>query len=167
MPVDSEKQPKQKLTLAIDRDIIEKAKNAGINISAITEKVLESMTFDVEGATRQDVVESYEALFEVIKKILKKYNAEVEVGVEQQLDGGASIMLKPSGLWAKNYEGSGLHEIDLKELVNSEYDFYHEPFKILYKLLKALIDAAEKNKEELKELEVALRFVKALSNNGQ
>jgi post-segregation antitoxin (ccd killing protein) len=47
-----DKTEKQKLTLGIESGIIDKAKAAGINISAITEHLLRSITYDPKGDTR-------------------------------------------------------------------------------------------------------------------
>jgi hypothetical protein len=159
--IKEEKEPKQKLTLAIDREIIERARKAGINISAITEKVLDSITMDAKGATTEDVTAGYEKLFDVIKQVLKKYNTSIIVGVDQVMEedgtlGGLNVRLSPAGLTTS--EGP----IELDDFVRYAAQ---SPFEILQNLLKALIIAAEDNKEQLKELSIALRFVKAFAND--
>jgi Post-segregation antitoxin CcdA len=53
-----DKTEKQKLTLGIDRGIIDRAKAAGINISAITEHLLRSITYDPKGDTTETVVKA-------------------------------------------------------------------------------------------------------------
>jgi len=163
------KPTKQKLTLSIDKDIIERAKDAGINISAITEKVLDSLTMDVKGATRADVLKGYEDLFAVIQEALKKYNASVNVGVtqgdepdEEGYMTGDDIILTTYGLSAKDFKGKW-RTVQIEEV--EKYGQFWSPFEILQNLLKALVTAAESNREELKELNIALRFVKALSTS--
>ena len=155
-----EKEPKQKLTLAIDREIIERARKAGINISAITEKVLDSITMDVKGATVEDVNAGYQKLFDVVKQVLKKYHTSINVGILQAEENGnivgVDVRLTPTGLWADEFQ------LDLGEIADDIY--LDPPFVILQNLLKALI-SAEKNMEDLKELNIALRFVKALVND--
>jgi len=42
--------PKEKLTLSVDKETVEKAKKLGINISEITEKVLRGFTFSAKEA---------------------------------------------------------------------------------------------------------------------
>ncbi len=167
MSVEGEKQPKQKLTLAMDKDIIEKAKNAGINISAITEKLLESVTLDVKGATREDVIKGYGRFFDVIMDVLKKYKAEMHVGFDLAEEEGGElvgleIVLNQYGLFIDNIGSKGKHPVKIEEVEWGLLD----PFEILENLLRSLISAAEKNREQLKELEIALRFVKALSSDG-
>ena len=158
---------KQKLTLSIDKDIIERAKDAGINISSITEKVLSSLTLDIKGATRADVVRGYKELFVVIQEALKKYDASVEVGVvqgdEPDEDGyttGDDIILTTYGLIAEDFKRRR-RSVEIEEI--EKYGQFWTPFQILQKLLKALISASETHREQLKELHIAMRFVKALS----
>src|SRR5881296_3676168 len=74
------KEPKQKLTLALNGEVIEKAKAAGINISAVTEQILKTMTFEPKGNTKKDLIKSYTMLFESIKPVLDRYDAEMVVG---------------------------------------------------------------------------------------
>ena len=158
---------KQKLTLSIDKDIIERAKDAGINISSITEKVLSSLTLNVKGASREDVVRGYKELFVVIQEALKKYDASVEVGVvqgnepdEEGYTTGDDIILTTYGLIAEDFKRRR-RSIEIEEI--EKYGQFWTPFQILQKLLKSLITAAESHREQLKELNIAMRFVKALS----
>jgi hypothetical protein len=74
------KDQKQKLTLGLSRDVIERAKAAGINISSITEQLLNAITYEPTSAvTYDDLVKAYEALFEAMTHILQQYRTLVEV----------------------------------------------------------------------------------------
>ena len=75
-----DKTEKQKLTLGIDRVIIDRAKAAGINISAITEHLLRCITYDPKGDTTETVVNAYQALFDAMWPLLDKFDTTVEVG---------------------------------------------------------------------------------------
>jgi hypothetical protein len=77
-----DKTEKQKLTLGIERGIIDKAKAAGINISAITEHLLRSITYDPKGDTTEDVANAYQALFNATWPLLDKYDATLGVGAD-------------------------------------------------------------------------------------
>ena len=70
-----DKTEKQKLTLGIERGIIDRAKAAGINISAITEHLLRSITYDPKGDTTEHVANAYQALFNATWPHLDKYDA--------------------------------------------------------------------------------------------
>src|SRR5215207_5361644 len=70
---------KSKLTLSLNKDVIQRAKAAGINISEITEKLLTAVTLTPSGNSYYDVVEAYMAFYESIKSVLGKYGAQVTV----------------------------------------------------------------------------------------
>lgn len=163
--IDEKKEQKQKLTLGISKDVIEKAKATGINISSITEQVLKAITYDPKKNTEEDLAKAYEVFFDAIKPVLKKYGALVKVG--EYYEGNPN-------------EGDFWHntiELSYKNLIESRDDtddsgivqvfdvisHLFKPTKILENLLEALISAAEKNKEKMKEFEVALRIIDALT----
>ena len=71
---------KQRLTLGIDKEVIERAKEVGINISAITEQLLKSVPDDPKDASKDDVKKAYEELFRSTEPLIKKYDLHVDVG---------------------------------------------------------------------------------------
>ena len=54
---------KEKLTLSVDKKVVKKAKEMGINISEITENVLKGFTFEPTSAEKTTLVEKYKELF--------------------------------------------------------------------------------------------------------
>ena len=78
--------PKQKLTLnIINKNVIQRAKAAGINVSAVTEYLLNAITHQSNnGNTRDDVVRVYEVLFSNAWSLLAKYDQmggyDIDVG---------------------------------------------------------------------------------------
>jgi hypothetical protein len=158
------KEQKQKLTLGLSKDVIEKAKEAGINISAVTEELLKAITFQPEGNTVDNVVGAYEALFRVMSSKLIRYESEVEVGTIKRYEQKNHINLNPWG---------GIMEFDDNEVVAANipivqvlHNFY-EPRQILHNFISAMIKGAEENKERIEELRFALRFVKLLSTEEE
>jgi Post-segregation antitoxin CcdA/Integrase repeat unit len=148
--------PKQKLTLGINKDVIIKAKEMGINISEITEQVLKSILYDPKGNTKQDLIEAYESLFDFAKLALQKYNTNLEVGIK----GGSSIVLDYNNgfIYQDTTKPNITHNISLPEAIP-----YLLPTKnILENLILATTEGKEKNKDRIKELKLALRLVKAL-----
>lgn len=161
---DINKEPlKQKLTLGIDGNVIEKAKAAGINISAITEQVLKAITYRPnDGYTTHDVARAYQALFDKAQSLLSEYSnfdfqlAVGEVGFGKvQLDSDRGLLI---------YDD---HEniINDNVLVDSVVDVLYDPMQILENLIVTLTIIAEHNKKKISELKFALRLVKALSND--
>jgi hypothetical protein len=151
---------KQKLTLGIDKNVIERAKVAGINISAITEQVLKAKTYNDE-STRDDVVRAYQTLFEMAQSCMSKYGGsdfQICVG-EKQL---TKVLLDSEyGLLLVNDHDM----IDDNSSVDRVLELLYDPLKILENLIVSLTRRAEENKEKLAELKFALRLVKGLSDD--
>ena len=81
----TEEPPTQKTTLDIDKNVIQRAKAAGINVPAVTEYLLKAITYQPNnGNTRADVVRVYEVLFSKAWSLLAKYDRmggyDVDVG---------------------------------------------------------------------------------------
>lgn len=169
----NEKPVKQKLTLGVSSEVIEKAKAAGINISEITEQLLTAMTFDAEGNTQQDVISAYQTFFDAIKNLLTKYGNSIEVGEFTLMD-----MDAPPGqedqYWVFLLGKDGMRksrtdiEFPVSEVADINEALYHlyDPKRILENLIKALTIAAEGNKQKLAELDFARRLVKTLADDG-
>ena len=153
---------KQKLTLSISVNAIERAKAAGINISAITERLLRAVTYrPSNGNTHGDVAAAYDALFEAIIPILEEYGTTLEVGGIPEYDKSYRyrVILTEQKCFVEDEEKSYPASVD------GILHYLYEPTKILQNLVSALIEAAERNREKIWELKMALRFVKALSDD--
>jgi hypothetical protein len=167
--------PKQKLTLdIINNNVIQRAKAAGINVSAVTEYLLNAITHQPNyGNTRDDLVRVYEVLFCNAWSLLAKYDQmggyDIDVGeygydTEKRLKKvicfdtlmGLSIC----------YEDHG-NPIQADIPVDRVLDVLYEPMKIIENIIISLTYAAETNKERLAELKSALQLVKDLSNEEQ
>jgi ribosomal protein L13 len=157
---------KQKLTLSVDKELVEKAKKLGVNISEITEKVLEhiSGTTEKEVVTREEIDEAYKRLFEAMLPAMKKFRANVKVGyvyeeIKNKEDKVTGIypfevyLLEDGELW--------IPEVEARPKF---HDTTFDPSKkILSNYIDSLVRASEKNKEKLKELEVFRRVIEALT----
>jgi hypothetical protein len=168
-----DKNPKHKLTLTVSRDVIIKAREAGVNISDITEKLLTVIAFKPsDGYTILAVQRAYQAVFEVVIDLLMLYGAEYfEVGRHPRVvdyEGKIHLHLP---IYFGQYigfhtwiEGSNdpiqyeLHEIQL---------YLHPIMQILENLIQSLAEAAEENKEKISELRFALRLVETLSQDKE
>jgi hypothetical protein len=151
---------KGKLTLSLNKNVIQRAKAAGINISEITEKLLTAVT---SGNSYDDVVKAYIAFFESIKSILGKYNAEAPV---LAYGGGNIIVLNGDGFFKEIYDDPEEEYLPVREPIQDVWQIIHlldNPIELLYKIIEVLIEAAERNKEQIAKLQFALKFIKALS----
>lgn len=155
--------PKQKLTLAIRKDVIERAKARGINISAITEELLKAVTYDYIRRPHRRFVQAYQALFEAIMPVVEKYKLVVEVGQSSVTNQSGKVKIERSFL---SYEvklpnlrtdtGRGICEFG--PLVFHLYS----PRVVLENLIEAVIRTGQKDNLRLQELEIGLRLAKAI-----
>jgi hypothetical protein len=161
------REPKQKLTLGLNKDIIERAKAARINISVMTEELLTAITYEPNvGNDLSDVIAAYQTLFDAIgHKIIRYDTPPLEVGIlynDYPDREGCPILFHPySGFW--HMVGNTYNDNKLEELVHRHL---YPPSKILSNLVTDLIKAAEGNKKKIFELELALRFIKVLETDG-
>jgi uncharacterized protein (DUF4415 family) len=164
----NDKDQKQKLTLGISKDVIERAKVAGVNISAVTEYLLRAITYQPRnGNTDDDVANAYSALLGAAADILDQYNTSFEIGrLERYVDvNGQRVLIKRP---LQYYPPAGIIDDDYREYeIQSVLDCLYEPHMLLQNLISALLKSAERNKEKIRELEFALRFVKVLSDDSK
>jgi hypothetical protein len=175
------KSPKQKVTLGISKDVVEKAKAAGINISEITEDLLTTMTFQPKGNTKDDVMNAYQSFLDVMSKLLEKYGASAPIGSVNYSMGPDTEPEDPNELWTEHwtfYVGAGgVWKAGYKEWYNGHNEslesdnkvplselmpYMFEPKTILENLIKAITTAAEYNKEKLAQLDFAMRLVQTM-----
>src|SRR5512136_2085665 len=69
--------PKEKLTLSVDKQVVHKAKELGINISEITERVLTGYT--AAEKPNGDLYGAYMQLFDSIRPLLKEFDCSVKI----------------------------------------------------------------------------------------
>jgi hypothetical protein len=151
---------KQKLTLTINQDVINNAKNAGFNISSVTERVLNAYSYASNGNSKEDVIRSYENLFDIVKEIVEKYGTSVEVGNSaSDTESNSRILLNAdNGLHIKN---DNLQQI-IKTTVPHISQYLYPPDVILEQLILACLAGSAQNKKKTAELNIALKFLKLL-----
>lgn len=153
---------KQKLTLSVDKELVEKAKKLGVNISEITEIVLRhiSGTETKEVVTKDDINIEHKKLFDAMLPAMKKFGANVVVGYLPQFDEENDFissmdvdLLRDGDLWISElFQKTSIENISVLS-----------PKTILSNFIESLVKASERNKEELKELEIFRRIVEALT----
>lgn len=156
--------PKEKLTLSVDKEVVEKAKKLGINISDITERVLKGYTSaEKPNGTLYD---AYRQLFDAILPLLKAFGCRVEVaeGIDEGIDGKGvtvefdySVSLESDGsFYLEPFED---HITDIRKI--DQQDFL-SPEKILSNLVDALAKSKEANEEKTQQIMMAKRIVDAM-----
>jgi hypothetical protein len=165
--------PKEKLTLSVDKEVVEKAKNLGINISEITERVLKGYT----SAERPvgSIHDAYKDLFDSIQPLLKEFDcnvkvaeswieAEDEVGEIERVALEDEIFLTGSGAFLIQSRITPEHYYvnDIKKISPDEFLL---PQQILTNLLEQLASSQEKRKEKMDEILMAKRIIEAMSES--
>ena len=155
----------KKLTLAINKDVIEQAKNARINISSMTERLLQSYMIDMEGSSKDDVAKAYESLFDTMKPILQKYDTDIQVGdnLDENPAGYKVFLDANNGLYLMENTYSRKSSSSIKEVLR----YLYAPDDIIEKLIFVALESADNNKKEIIELNLALRFLKVIFDNDQ
>jgi len=161
--------PKEKLTLSVDKEVVQKAKSLGLNISDLTELALKGFTVSDKEADRDSLYRSYENLFAAIKPLLEEYGAWVQIASEELYDNNTgeymdtqNISLCPDGAFSDD-----LFENRFSEIRKIPVHILHPPQRILTNLVEALAKSIQGRKERLRELEMAKRIVDAIATTLQ
>jgi post-segregation antitoxin (ccd killing protein) len=159
---------KQKLTLTINNDTIDRAKEAGLNISELTEKVLDIFTYDLkkrEQKVQENLVVAYESFFDSARFLLKKYGITVQVGKinenQNNTNLNSALLLNDNkGLLRTEGNDGTSKPIDVSKVLR----FLFHPNVILENLLLEIMRCEQNNEEKMVELKFATRFLTVLSN---
>lgn len=157
---------KQKLTLSVEKELVEKAKKLGVNISEITETVLRhiSETETKEVVTKEDVDIAYKKLFDAMLPTMKKFGSFVKVGrVVEEMHDKDGRFVGVNAMDVVLFENGELWIKDVEVTPKFEEVSFDSPKEILSTYIDSLIEASEKNKEGLKELEIFRRVIEALT----
>jgi hypothetical protein len=145
----------------LDRNIIERARAAGINPSPILEGVINAVrnvdSSNPDGVcTDSDVEQFRKVLIEKVQQILNKYQINrIEIGTypdSYAMNGYVEVQLflTSSGHLYEQYHDGRTQYIELSSYA---LDGIHSPKHILYNLFEKRIQVTEKNKAKIKELE--------------
>jgi len=164
---------KKNLNLSVEEDLIKKAREQGINISEITEKVLRVFTTSSENVEKEKMYKVYQELFHLILPLLKKFQVETLVGQEEVYAGDneydyeieeeeeppvmiLDIFLEPNGTFSR--EGG-----DTKNIRDIPVEWFLKPKAIVDKLLLSIQKGVEYRKNQFKEIEMAKTIIDAIT----
>jgi hypothetical protein len=170
----TEEPPKQKLTLDINKSVIQRAKAAGVDVPAVTEYLMKAITYQPNnGNTRDDLVRVYESLFSKAWRLLAKYDRmggyDIDVGeCGYDVEKGLKKVICFDTLMGLSicYEDHG-NPIEADIPVDRLFDVLYNPMKIIENIIISLTYAAETNKRKLNELESVLQYVKTVSDEEE
>jgi len=156
---------KQKLTLSVNKEVVDKAKEMGINISEITENVLRGFAFTPTELDDKEVYKQYTELFATMIPTLKKYDFDIEIASDPLFDErtGEHIHSFSISLLSNSLFWETTEEVSFSDISMISVSAFYPPMLILSKFLRALTNSVEKRKEHLRELEMAKQIVRAIS----
>lgn len=164
---------KQKLTLSVDKEVVDKAKKLGINISEITEKVLVGYT----SAEKPDgsLYDAYKQLFDSILPLLKEFDCNVKIAegwedvtfedpegneVEDSFPQDSTYLTAEGSFLVEPTGPDPYHIYDIKKIPRREF---LEPQQILENLVNELVKRQERRKKKNEEILMAKRIIDAMS----
>ena len=160
---------KVKLTLSVDKQVVEAAKKLGLNLSDVTENILRGFSFRPRHSDKEELVEKYQNLFDAMKPLLREFGASVSVGKDVAYYMGAKGHSEPFDVEIILLSNGRFFIDELDHVVNDVSDLninsLHRPKKILENLIVELSKGADRRKEKIREIEMARRIIEALSDS--
>jgi hypothetical protein len=155
---------KQKLTLSVDKEVVEKAKVLGINISDITEKVLTGYTSAEK--PEGNIHDAYKELFDSILPLLKEFECDVQVAeswIEVEIPQDETYLTSNGNFHVVSYAPPNeMYISDIKKIPPEEFLSAQE---ILSNLVNEMAKSQEKRKEKMEEILMAKRIIDAMSES--
>lgn len=173
---------KSNLTLRIDKEVLEKARKLGLNLSSITESFLktQSLLDEEDVVTAQKLREAYRSVFIEIVEVLNEWGVSIEIGsyVDEtefkHSDGKKEfrlteykINLDSDGritLWVEYVEEEPIGRWRLNE--DWPVNCFYEPTLIISNLIKTLYLRAEENKNKLQQIQLLKNFLQSFKKDS-
>jgi len=159
---------KEKLTLSVDKEVVEKAKKLGINISEITENVLKGYTSAEK--PNGSVYDAYQKLFDAIMPLLKEFGCRIKIGegLEPVMNKKGELLHDEGVDYDVFLESDGSFYVDffdtyIRDIKKIDKQDFFSPEKILSNLVDALAKSKETNEEKMRQIMMAKRIVDAMS----
>ncbi len=171
-----DKKEKTNLTLRINQEVVEKARQLGINLSSIIESMLktENLAKDEEAITPTIMRESYRKVFSDILNIIKEWGIYLKIGEEKE-----NITFRDEKGRAKIYPMDFYYYLTPKNKIEicdevgdpgTEWNLAEdwpinnlfEPDEIIENLINELHKKAETNKEKIQKLSLLKNVLEKL-----
>ncbi|MDG7001958.1 MAG: type II toxin-antitoxin system CcdA family antitoxin [Nitrososphaerota archaeon] len=160
---------KVKLTLSVDKEVVEAAKKLGLNLSDVTENILRGFSFSPRRTNKGELLEKYRNLFDAMKPLLHEFGVSVPVGVDYAFYTNEKEHSEPFDFEIRLLSNGVLFIDEFNKTVSDVSDLnvnaLHSPKMILKDLILELSKGAENRKEKIREIEMARRIIEALSNS--
>jgi len=170
---------KTNLTLRISKEVVEKARELGLNLSSITESMLktENLMQDEGVVTPVKMRETYRKIFLILLEILREWEVYLRIGEEiehvtfKDEKGRRSIYPKTFYYYLAPHGTIELCEDDGEPI--NEWKFVEDwpvnnlfnPDKLIESLVNQLYSQAERNKEKLRKLSLLKNVLEKIKPN--
>jgi post-segregation antitoxin CcdA len=162
---------KQKLTLSVSKDAVEKARKIGLNLSELTEKVLQGRTSIPSEADEADVYSHYQHLVDSMAPFIDRYRLLVHIGDWDIYDEDGDPIARDTleigrngKIWKEGDTTQMPEEVKLKDIpLHALFDGN----KILSKFIEALAEAKQENQERIDQLQLANRIIQVMNESLQ
>lgn len=156
---------KEKLTLSVDKEVIQKAKRLGINISEITERILRGYTSAEK--PNGSLYDGYQQLFDSIAPLLREFGVNTKVGlrIENLKDSKGAVWDQPNDIFLES-DGSlysDLFEHTFQDIKEVGLQSFLSPGEVLSNLVDALVKSEEAREEKLREILMARGIINAMT----
>ncbi|MHA1918342.1 MAG: type II toxin-antitoxin system CcdA family antitoxin [Promethearchaeota archaeon] len=153
---------KQRLNLSVNKEAVQKAKEMGLNLSEITEKILIGYTFEPKESDDETLRKQYTELLKTMLPLMKKHSFKVKIQEESFMVDNFLAKMEtyylPSGIIYNSWtdeEDTDLSRYDPTKLL--------PPDEILANFIEELSNVATYRERLSRELELAKRIVQAIS----
>jgi hypothetical protein len=160
--------PKERVTLTVDSDVVQKAKALRINISELAEIALRGFTSSTKEVDSEVLYKAYEALFSTMRPLLEKFGTSVRVASVREVDPKTGIDYGDVETFL--YHDGSFYVIAMDEVQSEFGDIrqipvhnFSTPKEILSNLIETLAKAKERDKELMEELERTRLLVEAIA----
>lgn len=160
---------KVKLTLSVDKEVVEAAKKLGLNLSDVTENILRGFSFSPGRTDKDELLEKYRNLFDTMKPLLREFGVSVPVGEDYAFYKDEKGHSEPFGFEIRLLSNGVLFIDEFDHMVSDISDLdinaLHSPKRILGDFILELSKGADNRKEKIREIEMARRIITALSDS--
>jgi hypothetical protein len=159
---------KQKLTLSVSKEAIVKARKVGLNLSEITEKVLQGYNAVPSDTNAAEVYSHYELLFGAMLPLMKQYDLSVQVGAETEFDddgnpiSAEALVLYPTGEMIREQMDNTIIHVKLKDIPVGEL---FDANQVLSNFISTLSNAKQRNQEMIGKLQLAKRIIDVMTES--
>lgn len=167
---------KQKLTLSVNSLAVDKARKLDINISEVTEDLLNGLTVEPVDGDYGETITQYKEILKKTLPMLKKFHAHLQIGtifedIEQYKDQESKVYLSYDGsIYIETFYDDYIDMFDkLEAMTAASLDKRHvilaNPETLLKRLITAIGNASERQKSEAKELIVVGKIIDKISES--